>query len=266
LKSALVTTDVHAHVTVDVPAQLARARRAGVERTVLLSTRVHPEAPTTMAGLRAEFGRLTAVIGGAVAPRAEFLAAVAELGRALDAHPDELVGFVPVLLSMDEPDLRAWLDEQLTRPGIVGIGEVTPAPGLAHTLEPVVATSADHGGVPVLVHGFAPNTLDDLRAYAALAERHPGVPIIVGAFGGLHALDLVELAGARPNLYLDLSSALQVFAVRAAADAVPEQCLFGSNTPYGDVVAARHTVEAAVADPGVLELVLGGNAARLLDR
>ena len=35
----------------------------------------------------------------------------------------------------------------------------------------------------------------------------------------------------RRNLYVDLSSALQVFAVRAAAHEIPEQCLFGSNTP-----------------------------------
>jgi hypothetical protein len=36
--------------------------------------------------------------------------------------------------------------------------------------------------------------------------------------------------------------------------------------PCGDVAAARHTVEAAVADPAVRDLALGGNAARILAR
>ncbi|MCX4090846.1 hypothetical protein LBW94_000630 [Nocardia sp. alder85J] len=89
--------------------------------------------------------------------------------------------------------------------------------------------------------------------------------MIVGAFGGLHAVDLVDLAATCPTLYLDLSSAVQTFAVTAAARTVPTQCLFGSNTPYGDVVAARHTVESAVGDPAVRHLIFDENASRLLD-
>ncbi|MDH6118106.1 amidohydrolase family protein [Kitasatospora sp. GAS204B] len=256
--------DFHAHVTVDLPAQLARAREAGVGRTVLQSTRIHPEAPTTLDGLRAEFARLVAVIGGEISPEEEFRAAVDELCAALDTHPDETVGLAGVRLNMTADRTRAWLDHMLARPGIVGIGELTPAPGQARLIEPALAVSADHGGVPVLVHGFAPNTADDLRTYASLAARHRSVPVVVGAFGGLNWLELVDLARETPNLHIELSSALQVFAVRAAVRELPERCLFGSNTPYGDVVAARHTVEAAVADPAVRDLVLGGNAARLL--
>ncbi|MHA6761854.1 amidohydrolase family protein [Streptacidiphilus sp. PAMC 29251] len=258
--------DFHAHVTVDVPDQLARARKAGVGRTVLQSTRIHPEAPTTLEGLRAEFARLVAVVGGEVSPEDEFHAAVDELCAALDAHPDETVGLANVRLNMTDDQMRTWLDTLLARPGIVGIGELTPAPGQAHLIEPALAVSADHGGVPVLVHGFAPNTAEDLRTYASLAARHRTVPVVVGALGGLNWLELVDLARETPNLYIDLSSALQVFAVRAAVRELPERCVFGSNTPYGDVVASRHTVEAAVADSAVRDLVFGGNTARLLTR
>ncbi|MGV9833230.1 amidohydrolase family protein [Nocardia niigatensis] len=259
-----MVTDVHAHVTIDTAAQLARATRAEVDRTVLLSTRVHPERARTLDQTRGEFARLTAVIGGADAAEAEVRTAMGEVLRALDAHPGVTVGFasLPSLLPVER--LGAWFEPYLSRPDIVGIGEVTPPPGQAARIEPVLAVSADHGGIPVLVHGFAPNTLDDLRAYAALAARYPSVPLIVGALGGFHALELVELALARPNLYIDLSSALQVFAVAAAAREVPDQCLFGSNTPHGDVVAARHTVEAAITDAGVRTLVLEGNFQRML--
>ncbi|MTE14668.1 amidohydrolase family protein [Nocardia aurantiaca] len=259
-----MVTDVHAHVTVDSAAQLARAKAAGVDRTVLLSTRVHPERARTLDAVRAEFARLTAVIGGADAAPDEVRAAMGEVLRALEAHPGATLGFASLPSLLPDERLGDWFEPYLSRPDIVGIGEITPPPGQAARIEPVLALSADHGGVPILVHGFAPNTLDDLRTYAALAARYPSVPLIVGALGGFHALELVELAAARPNLHIDLSSALQVFAVAAAAREVPEQCLFGSNTPYGDVVAARHTAEAAIADPSVRTLVLEGNFQRIL--
>jgi predicted TIM-barrel fold metal-dependent hydrolase len=261
-----MAVDLHAHVTVDPAAQLARARLAGVERTVLLTTNAHPEACSTLDELRAEFARISATISGAVPPLDDVRAAMAELRRALDRYPEAAVGFAKVPLGLTQDETAAWLDGYLGTPGIVGIGELTPAPGRADLIEPVLAASADHGGLPVLVHGFAPNTLGDLRSYAELAARHPDVPVVVGAFGGLHAMDLIGLALDRPNLHLDLSSALQVFAVRAAVHALPDRCLFGSNTPYGDVVAARHLVEAAVTDRHLLARVLAENATELLDR
>ncbi len=261
-----MTIDVHAHVTNDVTGQLARSTRAAVDQTVLLSTRVHPEAARTPDQVRAEFGRLGTVIGGAANSRQEYPAGMDELRLALDAHPNTTVGFVNVALDQPVEDLHAWVARYLAEPLIVGIGELTPAPGAAGQIEPVLQISAEHGGVPVLTHGFSPNTSDDLTTYASLAGRYPSVPLIVGAFGGLNCLQLIDLAHDHPNLYIDLSSALQVFAVRAATNEVPEQCLFGSNTPYGDVLASRTTIEAAITAPALLHQVLHDNTARLLAR
>lgn len=257
--------DLHAHVTVDVPAQLERAERAGVDRTVMLTTRIHPEAPRTLEGVRAEFARLGTVLGGASSPVEEYRESLAEQRRAIDGHPAKLIGFAQVPIGLGAHGTRQWLDAELRAPGMVGIGELTPPPGHADLIEPVLAASADLGGLPVLVHGFAPHTVEDLRTYAALAARYPTVPVIVGAFGGLNWLHLVDLALERANLYLDCSSALQVFAVRAAATVLPDRCLFGSNTPYGDVLAARATIEAAITDPAVADQVLGGNLLRLIE-
>src|SRR3954454_19777122 len=50
-EGAAVPLDIHAHVTTDVPAQLARMDAAGVDRSVLLMTRVHPEAAADLPGL-----------------------------------------------------------------------------------------------------------------------------------------------------------------------------------------------------------------------
>ena len=75
---------------------------------------------------------------------------------------------------------------------------------------------------------------------------------------------LIDVAQEHPDPDLDLSSALQVFMVGAAAEALPDQCLFGSNPPYDDPVVSRATVEAAIADPGIRRQVMGLNAAAVL--
>lgn len=116
-----------------------------------------------------------------------------ELRLALNAHPDTTVGFVNVSLDQPVEDVHAWIASHLAEPQFVGIGELTPAPGAAGQIEPVLQVSADHAGVPVLTHGFAPNTSDNLTTYANLAGRYPSVPLIVGAFGGLNCLQLIDL-------------------------------------------------------------------------
>ncbi|MFI6043299.1 hypothetical protein ACIA8C_16805 [Nocardia sp. NPDC051321] len=65
-------------------------------------------------------------------------------------------------------------------------------------------------------------------------------------------------------MYLELSTASIVFAVRLAIAEIPERTLFGSDAPYGDPVIARVTVERATRSAHVRELVLGGTAQQLL--
>ena len=259
--------DIHAHLWADPAAQRVRAAVAGVDTTVLLSTRFHPESAVALDGLRREFARLLSGLDGGANgqsdPADSYVRSTAELIAALDAAPAGAVGFATGPTA-DPAGARELIENQLLNPSIVGIGEITPAGGHGADLEPFLQIASDHAGLPVLAHGFAPNTVQDIRTYADLAARYPRVPLIVGAFGGMSAMTLVELAAQRPNLYLDLSSALQVFMVRAAAATVPEQCLFGSNSPYGDPLASRSTVEAAVSDPAVRDRLLGLNAAGLL--
>ncbi len=118
--------------------------------------------------------------------------------------------------------------------------------------------------MPVVVHGFAPTTAGDLATLAALARRHPTVPVVVSQLGGLNWLTAIELARDVPNMYLELSTAHVIFAVRLALRELPDRTLFGSDAPYGDPVLARATVER-VTGPGPLrDRVLGGTLAELL--
>ena len=100
-------------------------------------------------------------------------------------------------------------------------------------IDPVLRAAADHGGLPVVVHGFAPTTADDLVTLSALSGRYPTVPLVVSQLGGLNWMQAVELVRDTPNMYLELSTANVVFAVRLAIKEIPDRTLFGSDPRTG---------------------------------
>lgn len=257
--------DIHAHVTTDLDQYRHRAEQAGVTTAVLLSTSVHPEKATTLAEVKAEFDSLMRLLDGALTADEMYAASRREVQAALTGWP-AAVTMSKVALEWPEGRILTVADAAVRDPRTVGLGELTPAGGQGAQIESVVRASAATAvgrPLPVLTHGIAPNSAEDLRAYGEVAGRYPEVSIIIGAFGGLNSVLAVELAIQHRNVYLDLSSALQVFAVRVALNDVPDQCLFGSNTPYGDVLAARIVLEAATADPAIRARALDQNAAEL---
>ncbi|WP_433181770.1 amidohydrolase family protein [Actinoallomurus sp. CA-150999] len=256
--------DAHSHVHDPVEAHVRLLDDAGVDRTVLFPTRPHPERATDLDSLRREMSVLERALDGRGTGGDGYAAAWRELDDALAAHPDRFIGFGSVPLNLPEDEIGAFVEREVAGRGLRGVGELTPPPGEAARVEPVLAAAHDHGDLPVVVHGFAPTTAEDLRTLAALAARHPSVPLIVSQLGGLNWMTAIELVRETPNMYLELSTAPIVFAVRLAVQELPERTLFGSDAPYGDPVLARATVERVTTPGQVRDLVLGGNLARLL--
>jgi predicted TIM-barrel fold metal-dependent hydrolase len=64
-------------------------------------------------------------------------------------------------------------------------------------------------------------------------------------------------------MYLELSTAGIILAVRLAITEIPERTLFGSDAPYGDPVLARATVERVTTSGEIRDRVLGATAAAL---
>ncbi|WP_330256485.1 amidohydrolase family protein [Nocardia sp. NBC_00565] len=252
--------DAHSHVHDPLEDHIALLDEAGVDKTVLFMTRPHPERARDLSELRKEMDRLRqALAGGGHLGRET---ARRELDAALTAYPDRFIGFASVPL--DAPDVAGLVDRDVAGRGLRGIGELTPPPDRAALIEPVLRAATDHDGLPVVVHGAAPTTASDLQTLADLARRYPRVPLVVSQLGGAHWMDAIELVRDTPNMYLELSTASIVFAVRLAIAEIPERTLFGSDAPYGDPVIARLTVERATRSPQVRELVLGGTVQHLL--
>ncbi|MGW1591927.1 amidohydrolase family protein [Streptomyces sp. NPDC002386] len=237
---------------------------AGVDRAVLFGTRPHPERATDLQSLRREMAALDEAIGGRATGMEGYRTAWLELEMALDAHPDRFIGFRSVPLDLTPQRIAEMVDRDVVGHGMRGIGELTPPPGRADLLEPVMRAAADHSELPVVVHGFAPTTAEDLRALARLATAYPSVPLVISQLGGLNWMDAIQLVRDTPSMFLELSTAGVIFAVRLAIREIPERTLFGSDAPYGDPVLTRATVERVTRSGEVRDRVLGGTAARLL--
>lgn len=256
--------DAHSHVHSPVESHIALLDDAGVDRTVLFGTRPHPERATDLASFRREMSVLEETVSGRSSGPDAYQAAWQELDSACAAYPDRFIGFGKVRLDQPAEQIATDVEGEVVGRGFRGIGELTPEPDGAAQIEPVLWAAADHGGLPVVVHGFAPTTAGDLATLAGLARRHPTVPLVISQLGGLNWLTAIELARQTPNLFLDLSTASVIFAVRLAINEVPDRTLFGSDAPYGDPFLARATVER-VTKPGLLrDRVLGGTLAELL--
>ncbi|WP_405977021.1 amidohydrolase family protein [Streptomyces sp. NBC_00158] len=256
--------DAHSHVHDPVGAHLALLDEAGVDRAVLFATRPHPERARDLVSLRREMAVLDEAIGGRAGTVEAYQGAWRELDAALAARPERFIGFLSVPLDLEPGRIAAVVEREVVGRGMRGIGELTPPPGGAGLIEPVLRAAADHGGLPVVVHGSAPATADDVRTLAALAARYPSVPLVVSQLGGLNWMEAVELVRETPSMYLELSTAGIVFAVRLAIGEVPERTLFGSDAPYGDPVLSRALVERVTGPGEVRDRVLGGTMAALV--
>ncbi|MEU5540225.1 amidohydrolase family protein [Streptomyces sp. NPDC020362] len=256
--------DAHSHVHDPVTSHLADLDAAGVDRSVLFGTRPHPERAVDLASLRREMSVLDHALAGRGNDADGYRTAWRELDEALAAHPDRFIGFGSVPLDLPEAEIAAVIEREVVSRGRRGIGELTPPAGGAARIEPVLKAAHDHGGLPVVVHGFAPTTAEDLNTLSRLAKRYPAVPLIVSQLGGMNWMQAIELVRDTPSMFLELSTANIVFAVRLAIREIPERTLFGSDAPYGDPVIARTTVERVTSPGEVRERVLGGTLGELL--
>jgi predicted TIM-barrel fold metal-dependent hydrolase len=260
-----VIIDAHSHVHDPVHSHVALLEEAGVDRAVLFGTRPHPERATDLEEFRREMGVLSEATGGLADDRNSYRTAWRELDAAIAAYPDRFIGFGKVSLDQPAEQIAVDIEREVVGRGFRGIGELTPAPDDAGRVEPVLRAAADHGGLPVVVHGFAPTTAGDLAMLAGLARRYPTVPLVISQLGGLNWLTAIELVRETSNMYLDLSTASVILAVRLAVNEVPDRTLFGSDAPYGDPVLARAAVERVTAPGALRDRVLGGTLAELLD-
>lgn len=261
----IMVVDSHAHVMLPPERQIQLMTEAGVDRTILFTSTIHPETAVSLESFEAELNKLYNILNGLTNPFNERIRAIEELSAVISANPLKYIGFGSIPLGLSYDETLSWIDKYILANNFRGIGELTPGSGKVSQLEPLFCSSMEVGYLPLWVHTFMPLNFEDIKDLLTLAQKYPDVPIILGHLGGINWLDTLKAVRDISNVCLDLSATFTTMAPSFAIKEYPERCFFSSDAPYCSPLTARNIIEQIVSDQHVLEHVLGGNIARLLD-
>ena len=256
--------DSHAHVMLPEERQLELMKEAGIDRTILFSSTIHPETSNSIETFETELNKLYDILNGVKNPVDERIHAIEELAKVVKGHQEKYLGFGSIPLGLSYDENLDWIEKYIIANEFRGIGELAPGSGKVSQLEALFRASQEVGNLPLWVHTFFPLNFTDIKELLNLAKQYASVPTIIGHMGGMHWLDTLKAIRELPNTYLDLSATYTTIAPSVAIKEFPERTFFSSDAPYCSPLVARTIIEKLVKDPYVLQQVLGGNIARVL--
>lgn len=187
------------------------------------------------------------------------------IDREARAFPDRLIPFCAV-----NPWDRAAAVAEIHRCAGLGMRGIKLHPTLHgyrlgdHGLVDPIFQAARELGLVVTSHG-ASDLYNTPHEFAAMARTFPEVTLWMVHMGFFWLTDLAtEKAREHPNLYLDTSRApIHEIAV-AIRGAGPDKVLWGTDSPFVDYEGEFRKMARVSDSREAYELVVGGNAARLL--
>lgn len=258
--------DSHAHVILPKEKQVSLMKAAGVDRTVLFASSIHPEMKeNNIHAYSEELDNLYAILQGTKNPMEDRLASIKELASIVNENPTRYIGFGSIPFGLSYSENMDWITKNIVSNGFKGIGELAPGTGKIQHMEALFQAAQDAGNLPLWVHTFFPLNFNDIKELLLFGKKHPTVPLILGHLGGIHWLDTLKAVRDMPNVYLDLSATYTTIAPTFAIREYPERTLFSSDAPYASPMVARTILEQITPDKAVLQMVLGDTIAQLLD-
>jgi predicted TIM-barrel fold metal-dependent hydrolase len=187
---------------------------------------------------------------------------------AVREHPDRLIGYCridPNQIQQAEKEMVRCHDEY----GFKGL-KLHPLwehflPSNTKIIRPILRRCQEYGW-PIFWHaGYYPTCEPAL--FFGIAGEYPRVNHILAHLAYAHTLDAIILSQEYANVFLETSGNSTAQAIGATATAVgPEKLIFGSDLPFTqpeDVIMKIKLQPRLSAQD--LDLVMGGNMARLLD-
>lgn len=257
--------DGHSHITFSVEEHIREMEQAGVDKTVLFSTTFHPEHARNASEVKQEMQYLNDLLAGKKGSMLEARKnSIKEIVTAVEQFPKHFIGFgaVPAGLSLEETN--QYMEENIIKNHLAGIGEFTLGSGQAHLLQNVFAASHEWGNLPIWIHAFYPFTLQDIKDTAAYAAEYPDIPVILGHLGGGNWIETMELAAQNPNIYIDTSAYYSTLILRTVINEIPQKCIFGVDRPFGDLELSKQGILKCAGTEAVARAVLGENIAQIL--
>jgi predicted TIM-barrel fold metal-dependent hydrolase len=186
---------------------------------------------------------------------------------AVDAFPDRLIGFANI---KPPQGLAACRDEMARTLGEWGFRGIKLHPQVDRypvndrkLVYPVIELALDYD-VPVWVHtGHQPNATP--TQMGTLARDFPEAKLIIGHMGSGMFYDAMCMSARHANLYVDISlQGGHSFGV-ACEEVGAHKLLYGSDSPYANPGSMKRIIEESPLSAADKALILGGNAARLLN-
>jgi len=257
--------DGHSHVTLPIDEHIKAMDESRVDKTVLFSTSFHPEMAKNAQEVKESMMYLNDLVAGKKGSMIEMREkSISELTEAIKQYPSRFIGFGSVPLGLDFVTTRQYVNDNIVKNNLAGMGEFTLGSGQTHLLETVFRVSEELGNLPIWIHAFFPLILQDIREIAEMAKIHPHIPVILGHLGGTNWLQTMELAAYIPNLYLDTSAYYSTFVLGTVINELPQKCIFGIDRPFGDISLSKETILKVAQSPSVANAVLGENIAKIL--
>ncbi|MGL6202219.1 MAG: amidohydrolase family protein [Lachnospiraceae bacterium] len=258
--------DGHSHVILPTEKHIELMDNAGVDKTILFYTSVHPETASTLSDLQKEMQLLNGIIGGKSNASADIRRIeMVRQKEAINLYPTRFIGFGSVPLTfITEKEACEYVEKEVVNNGYVGLGEFTLPSGAAKLLSPIFKASVNFGNLPLWIHAFHPLVLQDINEIADYAKDYHSVPVILGHLGGSNWLETIDLVKSIPNLYLDISAYFSTLVLKMAINELPAKCLWGVDLPYGDLQLSLDAVRSLANDEEISKAVLGDNIAGLL--
>ena len=246
--------DSHEHVILPTENQIELMDQSKIDKAILFTTTPHPEQSHSLQELKQQISMLSSVLNGDINAKEKkrlYENNIKDLTTAMNYYPDRFLGFGNIPLGMKPFDIELWLDKQICRNHLMGLGEFTPSTiAQIQQIGDIMKIVCSNRIYPLWIHTFLPVT----------------VPIIFGHLGGTNWMELIELAKTVPNIYLDLSAQFTSIATKMALLELPERCLFSSDAPYGDPFLYRQMIEYLSPSKTITNLVLGENIMELLTK
>lgn len=250
--TALPIFDIHAHTRCNRPESddeiVAAGREVGVTRINLLGD----------------------VLAFGFFPTAEQVRLINDgTRRSLDRYPDVFTCFCFVNPENSAEFTIAEIEQRVREEGFRGVKLEACVVARDKRLDPIMET-AERLGVPVLHHAWyniaGPSGQESTPAdIADLASRFPGVQIIMAHLGGARVRGVQDIKP-YPNLHIDTSGSqpMTELVEYAVSELGPDRVLYGSDVPGRDYSPQIGRVTGARVSDAVKEMILCGNAARLL--
>ena len=192
--------------------------------------------------------------------------AIQEVRAAVEAHPDKLIGYGRFNLN-DREKATDQLHRSLDEYGFRGV-KIHPGQGDGFPTRWFMEIMSEYGR-PLLLHTHP--SLETIEAFSLLAKAYPAVPVIAGHMGGFAVFypGFVKLLATEAkqieNLYLDTAFVLLHQWIAMAVEICgPEKVLFASDGPVAHPAITLKQIELCHFSDAENELILGGNAKKLL--